>query len=320
MTAQKLIDSVYFIPNATNIGIIACKNEKSKTHEIYLVDTGMTSADGKHILQELAELFPDADGGFSVKTILSTHSHADHSGGNKYIMEQTGCELWATENEAGSMSNPFLQSAVIWGGNPISEITGPYYTAEAAAPTHIIHAADTITLNSAGKIAFLALPGHYFEMTGILFTNTHGESVLFAGDAIFGREHILKYWIPFLYDVRQFKQTLDRLLTVDAVWFVPSHGKPVQRIDETAEMNKIAILSTEFCILHVLRKKDLPFEDIVKQVADTNDITLKTTQFALISCTLRSYMTYLAQEKKVSYYVKENKMYWHLEPDGMSAL
>ena len=271
----------------------------------------MSASDAKVILEELKSLFPKEKGGYSIKAIISTHSHADHCGGNKYIIEKTKCDLLATKKESGSIQNPFLQAAVIWGGNPIPEITGPYYEAEPTMPTKIIDAAVKITLDNSSEISFFPLPGHYFEMTGVLYENSKKEKVLFAGDAVFGREHILKYWIPFLYDVKEFKQTLDALLTVEADWFVPSHGNAITRIDETVEMNKIAILSTEFCILHILRNQDLPFEEIVKQVADLNNITLKTAQFALISSTLRSYLTYLAKDNKISYYIKDNRLYWH---------
>ena len=311
MTAKKLTDSVYFLPGATNIGIISCFSSTKKTNEVYLVDTGMSASDAKVILEELKSLFPKEKGDYSIKAIISTHSHADHCGGNKYIIEKTKCDLLATKKESGSIQNPFLQAAVIWGGNPIPEITGPYYEAEPTIPTKIIDAAVKITLDDCSEISFFPLPGHYFEMIGVLYENSKKEKVLFAGDAVFGREHILKYWIPFLYDVKEFKQTLDALLTVEADWFVPSHGNAITRIDETVEMNKIAILSTEFCILHILRNQDLPFEEIVKQVADLNNITLKTAQFALISSTLRSYLTYLAKDNKISYYIKDNRLYWH---------
>ena len=60
MKAQKLFDSVYFIPGSTNVGIILdCPRGKNELCDVYVVDSGRGKDDAELILRTLSELFPD---------------------------------------------------------------------------------------------------------------------------------------------------------------------------------------------------------------------------------------------------------------------
>ena len=41
--------------------------------------------------------------GWSLHAIINTHSNADHIGGNKYLMQQTGCRIYASSIYIRSM-------------------------------------------------------------------------------------------------------------------------------------------------------------------------------------------------------------------------
>ena len=146
-------------------------------------------------------------------------------------------------------------------------------------------------------------------MIGILCENDN-KKILFASDGIFGRKNIGKYWIPFLYDVKEFKNSLDTISSLNADFCIPGHGEPTSQIEETVELNKIAIISNEQCILEALKHKNQTQEDILKYVADKNEINLHIAQYMLIGCTIKAYLTFLYNEGKISYHIKENKMYW----------
>ena len=146
-------------------------------------------------------------------------------------------------------------------------------------------------------------------MIGILCEDNN-KKVLFASDGIFGRKNIGKYWIPFLYDVKEFKNSLDTISSLNADFCIPGHGEPTSQIEETVELNKIAIISNEQCILEALKYKEQTQEDILKYVADKNEINLHIAQYMLIGCTIKAYLTFLYNEGKISYHIKENKMYW----------
>lgn len=306
MAVINISDCIYYISGPTNIGIIEEQLSDTKSN-LYMIDSGCNTEDGKRIFTEITEYFSQKD--ITIKAIINTHSHADHCGANNYIQQKTNCEIWITENEQGSLINPFLQPIISWGGNPLPEINSSYYVAEKTVPNKIINPNEKLTLLNGIKISFINLPGHYFEMVGILCENDN-KKILFASDGIFGRKNIGKYWIPFLYDVKEFKNSLDTISSLNADFCIPGHGEPTSQIEETVELNKIAIISNEQCILEALKYKEQTLEDILKYVADKNEINLHIAQYMLIGCTIKAYLTFLYNEGKISYHIKENKMYW----------
>ena len=306
MAVINISDCIYYISGPTNIGVIEERLSDTKSN-LYMIDSGCNTEDGKRIFTEITEYFSKKD--ITIKAIINTHSHADHCGANNYIQQKTNCEIWITENEQGSLINPFLQPIISWGGNPLPEINSSYYVAEKTVPNKIINTNEKLTLNNGIKLSFINLPGHYFEMIGILCENDN-KKILFASDGIFGRKNIGKYWIPFLYDVKEFKNSLDTISSLNADFCIPGHGEPTSQIEETVELNKIAIISNEQCILEALKYKEQTQEDILKYVADKNEINLHIAQYMLIGCTIKAYLTFLYNEGKISYHIKENKMYW----------
>lgn len=309
MKAQKLFDSVYFIPGSTNIGIILdCPARKTELCDVYIVDSGRGKDDADIILRELSELFPDEN--YILKAVINTHSHADHSGGNAYLQETAGCKIWCSEGEAAGLQNPLIQSSVEWGGNPIEELKTEFYLPKKCKTDKFISEDLTDLLKNGGKIQYVPLPGHYFDMFGILYTDSAGHRVLFAGDGFFGRQFLFKYWIPYIFDVGKEFETLDKLSKFKADYYIPSHGDALTRIEETVEENQIALLSTEICIMGILNKESLTFEELLKRVADKNGINMKAAQIILIGSTLRAYLVYLRESGKADFYVEGNKMFW----------
>lgn len=309
MKAQKLFDSVYFIPGSTNVGIILdCPRGKNELCDVYVVDSGRGKDDAELILRTLSELCPDEK--YILKAVINTHSHADHSGGNVYLQEKTGCKIWCSEGESAGLQNPLIQSSVEWGGNPIEELKTEFYLPLKCRADKFISESNTDLLKNGGKIQYVPLPGHYFDMFGILYTDCAGHRVLFAGDSFFGRQFLFKYWIPYIFDVGKELETLDKLSKFKADYYIPSHGNALSRIEETVEENQIALLSTEICIMGILNKETLTFEELLKKVADRNEINMKTAQFILIGSTLRAYLVYLRECGKVDFYVEDNKMFW----------
>ncbi len=317
MTAKKITRNVFYIPGATNVGVISVNGKRgSKTKDVYLVDSGGDSEDAERIFSELNELFPLENGGFNLVAIINTHSHADHCGGNDFFVKKTGCQVWCSRIESVGLECSLLQSIITCGSMPLPHLQSSYYVAKPSKADKFIDENSEIKLRGGGKISFISLPGHYLDMLGVLFTDKNGETVFFPGDAVFGRMHVLKYWISYLVDLGAFKQTLEKLDKTNFNWYIPCHGEAIRRIQETVEMNKIAVLSTEYCILRALKdERRLTFSELMKAVADMNDIKLRTPQYLLIGSTIRAYLYYLYQENKIDCAMKENQLFWFKAKD-----
>ena len=114
----------------------------------------------------------------------------------------------------------------------------------------------------------------------------------------------------------KFMESLDKICSIENTeWCIPSHGDFLQRnIEETAELNKIAIISTRMCILDSLKdfKPHTP-EDIIKYVADKNNLEMTLSQYALISSTVKSYLAVMHDAREIKIKVEKNKLYFYRE-------
>lgn len=303
--------NVYLLPLATNIGVIALE-QSDGTVNIYLIESGNDDAQAAVILEKVKEFFSTDSRTVTLKAVINTHSHADHCGGNDFLRKNTGCEVWASEGEAAIMQCPVIETGLIWGGMPVQELETRYFVAQPCAADRTFKNDAVFYIEEKIKVEVISLKGHYIDQTGFLLTDTDGKKTLFAGDALSGRNAIKRYWIQYLFDEKQSKESLNKLSHIKADFYVPGHGDFVTQIEGLVELNLLALLETENLILDEL-KTPRTSEEILKAVADRNSLNLKLSQYVLIGCTLRSYLSALADEGRIRYEITENKMLWQIK-------
>ena len=93
MELKQVGEKTYYIENNTNIGIYLVDDK-----HVFLIDTGNDKEAGKKILKIVTEQ------GWEVVGIISTHSNADHVGGNKVIQERTNCKIYSYGIENGQIT------------------------------------------------------------------------------------------------------------------------------------------------------------------------------------------------------------------------
>lgn len=62
--------------------------------------------------------------------------------------------------------------------------------------------------------------------------------------------------------------------------------------------------------MKILKKKPHTAEELLTEVANANGISMKLPQYVLIGSTLRSFLTYLYAEERITYEIADNKMLW----------
>ena len=107
-------------------------------------------------------------------------------------------------------------------------------------------------------------------------------------------------------------QTLVNICAIQNLkWCIPSHGKFIKDdLAETAELCTIAIYSTRQAILKALKKQPLSTEQLIKEVARQNNISMGFGQYCLVSATIRSHLSDLREKKLVKLKVIENQVFW----------
>ena len=146
MELIKIGEKTYYIKNPTNIGIYKIDNEN-----VYLIDTGNDKDAGKKILKIIQEQ------GWKVKGIITTHSNADHIGGNKVIQDRTNCEILANNIEKSFTENPILEPSFLYGGYPFKDIRNKFLLAKESAVIPIEN-------NLPEGLEYFNLKGHFFDM------------------------------------------------------------------------------------------------------------------------------------------------------------
>lgn len=288
MELIKVGEKTYYIKNPTNIGIYKIDEEN-----IVLIDSGNDKEAGRKILKIINEQ------GWKVKAIISTHSNADHIGGNRYIQDKTNCDIYTYNIEGSFTQFPILEPSFLYGGYPFKDLRHKFLLAKESKVYNIEN-------NLPDGLEYFMLRGHFFDMIGI----KTADNVFFLADSLFSEETITKYHLFFIYDVREYLNTLDYLQTLDRALFIPAHCEATKDISSLIELNRAKVKEIIEKIFNIC-KDDVTFEDVLKQVFDSYNLSLNTTQYVLIGSTIRSYLSYLFDEDRITYEFKDNKMLWH---------
>lgn len=287
MELIKVGEKTYYIKNATNIGVYQIDEEN-----VYLIDTGNDKDAGKKILKMM-----DARG-WKVKGIISTHSNADHIGGNKVIQDRTGCPVYTHGMEKCFTEYPMMEPAFLFGGFPVKDLKNKFLLAKESNVTEIDN-------HLPEGVEYFLLKGHFFDMIGI----KTDDDVYFLADSLVSEETIRKYHIFFLYDIREYLKTLDFLSDLNGKLYIPSHCEATDNILPIINTNREKV--NEICnTIWSLCENEITFEDILQKIFEVYGLTMNANQYVLIGSTVRSYLSYLHEEGRVGYEFKKNKMIW----------
>lgn len=286
---RQLTDSTWVLEGPANIGFIVREGKAT------LIDSGNDKEAGRRINKILKEQ------NWELEAVVNTHSNADHIGGNDYLQRNLNCRIYAPSLENYFIESPELEAAFLWGGKEVKELRNKFFQAKASRVDRIIEM-DT---EFAGGLQAFPLKGHFFNMAGIRTP----DGVLFLADCLFGKEILGKYGIPFIFDVGQFKETIEAVKDMEADWYIPSHSPVLENIEETAELNLELVEKIEGDILGILMEEK-SFDQILKELCDRYRIKLNPGQYALIASTLRSFLSYLYDEDLAAFVFQENRMLW----------
>lgn len=285
MELVKIGDKTYYIANATNIGVY-----KINDKDVFLIDTGNDKDAGKKILKIINEQ------GWNIKGIINTHSNADHIGGNKVIQDRSDCIILANGIEKSFTEYPILESSFLYGAYPFEELQNKFLCAKESRVTLL---KDNLPLG----LESFNLKGHFFDMIGIKTS----DDVYFLADALFSEETISKYHLFYIYNVKEFLNTLEFLKKLNGNAYVLSHCKVTNDISNLIEINKNKVLEISDCIFD-LCSKELTFEEILQGVFEKYNLDMNLNQYVLVGSTIKAYLTYLHDLGKLKYEFIDNKM------------
>ena len=282
----KLGEKTYVLLEHTNVGFYLVND-----NEVVVIDTGSSKDSAKLIDKILVE------NNWHLKCIINTHSHADHMGGNAYLENKYNVKAYSSSMESFICNNPILEPSLLYSAAPVKELKNHLLMAK---PSHSL---DINELDIPG-IEVLDLKGHAIGQIGILTS----DDVLFTGDAYTSTKILEKYAIQYNYDIEEYINTLDYLLTTDYKYYVPSHGEVEKNCTNTVMINKENALKIEDYLLKILQEEK-SFANLLSQVFNDYHITNNLMQYHLIGSTIKAFLAKLNNAGKVEITVRNGEMY-----------
>ena len=261
-------------------------------NSVCAIDTGSDEHAGLALLKHINSM------NLKLEMIINTHSHADHTGGNALLRNETGCAVYAPGAEHALISEQIISPAFMYGGNPMPELWPGFVSPSCKAE----RLRDAVLPEG---LRVVSLDGHAFSHIGLLTD----DNVCFIGDALTAAAVIKKGNLPTLYDVGRTLESFDTLDEMKGVRFIPAHEPMPDDFTETIALNRQKTLDMIELVRDICRE-GVSFETLTKQVLDRTNQTANMVIYMLTQNTLKSYLTYLHGKNELEYYFENNVIMW----------
>lgn len=289
MELKQIGPKTFCIEHDTNIGIHFTDDGR-----MYLIDTG-SKGDGEKIDEILSRE------GWVPSCIINTHTHIDHIGGNEFLMRKYGIPAYCTDYDMAFAHYSELEAAYMNGGYPAEKLRTIF-----AHPGMI--GFRSLEKETPDGIDWTYLPGHSFGMIGIRTS----DDIWFLGDSYLSRNFLKQYTFGFIYNVEAYIDTLKKLKEFKGALFVPSHGILETDIVPSLEQNLRSV--TEMCGMICETCREYRGQDeILQQMYERLRMHARPAQHALLSSTVKSYLTYLQDRNKLECRFVDNIMKWRTQ-------
>ena len=289
MELKQIGPKTFCIEHDTNIGIHFTDDGR-----MYLIDTG-SKGDGEKIDEILSRE------GWVPSCIINTHTHIDHIGGNEFLMRKYGIPAYCTDYDMAFAHYSELEAAYMNGGYPAEKLRTIF-----AHPGMIGFC--SLEKETPDGIDWTYLPGHSFGMIGIRTS----DDIWFLGDSYLSRSFLKQYTFGFIYNVEAYIDTLKKLKEFKGALFVPSHGILETDIVPTLEQNLRSV--AEMCSMICETCREYRGQDeILQQMYERLRMHARSAQHALLSSTVKSYLTYLQDRNKLECRFVDNIMKWRTQ-------
>jgi len=264
-----------------------------------LIDSGGDESAAKDIHAAAEAL------GAEVVAIITTHCHPDHCGGNSFLQKKYPAVLtYAAYNEKFFIEDP-LQAprCFCMGAVPFSGLQNKYLAPQRPSViTNVIAPyEDQIITISGVPMRIVTLPGHTQGSIGVITP----DNVLYSGDALFGKETLLKHPILLYTDIATTFATFDKLekYVVDAC--VLYHGGVMYELSGLITEHRENLKRIKESVVVIIQKESCSLDVLTQKIMQQYTIPSSMISFVLTQTALRAYVTLLEEEGIVKLVVND---------------
>ena len=288
----QLGEKVFYLPGGVNSVILLGKDKQA-----VLVDTGGDKDAGRRIRKACDSLL------VTPVAIVNTHAHADHYGGNDYLVRNMDLPVYAPPFEASIMQSPYLEPVYLFGGaKPPKELLSKWLLAKPSPVDRLL---------KPGRLELAGLTLEMIESSGHAHTHyaVKVDDVLFAADAVFGESALEKYPLPFGQDIGGQIASAEKMGVQEVSVILPGHGEPTEEVGELVRKNLETFQRSADVIEEVCT--DVDTATVLKRTCKKLHITMTDLpRYYLNLCTVKAYLTYLRDAGRVGLELVGNAPLW----------
>lgn len=288
-----LSDRVHLLPGAVNCALVVGDERRA-----VVVDSGQDRDYGRDLRRACERL------GVEPIAIVNTHAHADHFGGNAYLLRRyPQAQVYAPEVESSLMATPYLEPVYLYhGAKPPAELRSKWLQAD---PSPVHHTLEPGALELAGvHFEVLDTSGHAHRQRSLLV-----DDVLLAADAVFGEALLEKYPLPFGQDVQAQVAALDVVARSAARLVVPGHGAPSTDATALAGTNQRVLARASRAVLEACRGGGM--EEVLAGTCARLGIVMEDlARYHLNHCTVAAHLTMLRESGRVLATLEGGRLRW----------
>ncbi|CAN5637062.1 MBL fold metallo-hydrolase [soil metagenome] len=289
----QLSERVYVAPGGSNIGVIFGSGPKT-----ILIDTGLNDTAARKVLRRLAELDRQ------VTSIVTTHGHADHFGGNAFVVKRTGARVWAPAWDETVLRYPLFQPLVLFAGaDPPNSLRGGFLLA-AQSPVDEIYDAGYLEVDGESLEA-VSLAGHSGNQMGLVC-----DDVFFAADVVLPERALRRYKMPYLFSVRDHVKSLERAAGVQYQQAVPGHGPVTNDLSDLIQLNSELVEHVADLVVETCEVPLMPGEILSQLLTRLGAEPSDPASYYLLHPTIFAYLTYLEEQGRLRHRIEAAKSLW----------
>ena len=270
--------------------------------EAVIIDTGGDKDAGRRVKKACEAL------AVTPVAILNTHAHADHYGGNDFLVRNLSVHnrnlpVYAPPFEAGIIENPYLEPVYLFNGaKPPRELLSKWLLAKPVAVTQLL-APETLRLAGL-ELDVMDTSGHAHTHYAVKIGD-----VLIAADAVFGTSVLDKYPLPFGQDVGAQQASAALVAELGARVVLPGHGDPTEAVEDLVEANLTAFARAADTVQAACT--GLSTEGVLKAAADALGLEINDLpRYYLNLCVVSAYLSFLREAGRVELKLEHNEVRW----------
>lgn len=292
--AEKLTERVYVLPGGSNIGVVIADDGRA-----VMIDSGLNDTPARKALRFVRE-----DLGTELAAIITTHGHADHFGGNAWLVKRTAAKVYAPDLEEMALRHPLMMPIMLFGGaDPADPLRTSFLVAEAGPVDGIVPVGPSTICGV--DLEAIALPGHSINQFGCLI-----DGVFFCADVVFPAATLEKYPIPYLYGITEHMAAMQTAEQVPCDRVVPGHGPVLEHIGPLVQRNREAIDTVIRTLLEIVTAPMLA-DDICRELFRRMGVAIPDAQaYYLLRPTVQAYLAHLERNGDVRLDVIDHSVVW----------